>query len=207
MEENRFLRCVREYREETQKKLPYDPDDRFACLRSDYRESYHRIENENKSPVTMHPPQPSYSEKERPIIPQYSYSEKERPIIPKKTRSLTIDDQEHFPSLPSSPASKASKTPKTPQITPLREEFEFIPLPSSASDILSLSLDRSQGQQVPVQPKQYYQVVRKFIGGSWSDRLKLSLEMQKQEEEEDVEGMEYDHDGFPILKSVSDLVN
>ncbi len=228
MEENRFLRCVREYREEKQKKIPYDPEDRFACLRADYVETDNRFERaylehkqeryeprlqrQNYSELERYEPRlqrQNYSEPERhePRLYRHSFSESERqPILQRKPRALTIEDQEQFPSLPSSPSSKASKTPKTPLITPLREEFDFIPLPKSASDFVSLPISKTPTQQ-PSESKQYYQVVRKFTGGSWSDRLKLSIEMQKEQEEEDVEGLEYDADGFPILKSVTDLVN
>jgi hypothetical protein len=213
MEENRFLRCVREYREEKQKKLPYDPEDRFACLRADYVETDNRFERaylehkQERYEPRLQRQNYSEPEKHEPRLYRHSFSELERqPILPRKPRALTIEDQEQFPSLPSSPSSKASKTPKTPLITPLREEFDFIPLPKSASDFVSLPISKTPTQQ-PSESQQYYQVVRKFTGGSWSDRLKLSIEMQKEQEEEDVEGLEYDADGFPILKSVTDLVN
>lgn len=241
-EENRFLQCVKEYRQEQNKDLSrclsYNPDNRFERAYAEHKgyakplhtQSY-TTENRfdclrNTVPdskasetqrVKLQQCASSYSEYGTPIPFRQmnqrssSYSEYDTREQPKKSRTLTIDDTEHFPSLPSSPGSLAPKTPKTPMITPLREEFEFIPLPKSqTSDTTSLCLSGHQtvlSEQNNSQQQQYYQVVKKVTGGSWSDRLKLSLEMQRQQEEEDVEGLEYDEDGFPVLRSIRDMVS
>ncbi len=223
-EENRFLRCVQEHREE-QRRLSYDPnnrfertyaehkgiikpihrqsydsEDRFRCLRDEYPPGQYRYQQSQQ-------PQPQQPQHRRESPPSYSEYDVRRQVIPKKPRALTIDDTEQFPSLPSSPGSKTPKTPKTPLVTPLREEFEFIPLPKShTTDVISLKTGKSI-EPTDNSSQQYYQVVKKITGGSWSDRLKVSLELQKEQEEEDIEGMEYDEDGFPILRSVKDLVD
>lgn len=181
---------------------PPKADDRFACLRSDYHEPpafEHRTEGPRES--TEIRPRPSETPS-APIRP---------PGLPSPRKKVLVQTEEQFPSLPTSPSG--SKTPKvsTPKwiAEPLREELEFIPLPKPEPTCVSVSLKDGYSMTLKhsldgPEPEQMYKVVRKISGGSWSDRVKYcgSTEASKEMEE-----LNYDEDGFPMIHGIEAMVN
>lgn len=110
------------------------------------------------------------------------------PLVRPRVKTM----EEEFPSLPSS-LSSLPKTPKwNPNPTPLREEVTLIPLPMPEAQYVSISLNGCHTSVRPVYsdtdtsyvPKQEYQVTKKVIGGSWSDRVKYSMQVAKDAEED-----------------------
>jgi hypothetical protein len=218
--ENRFDRAYMEHRQQTYGSPRRSTlDDRFECLRGDYVEpqstrqwkrdepSADRFDgfrtniSESKpasekvyympSTNTSSPPKNTELKPMLPTRPPGLPS----PLLRKKP--LTLENDEQFPSLPSSPnlpkTPKTPNTPKTPKtpIEPLREEIEFIPLPKAHS-------------VTNEEPEQLYRVIRKISGGSWSDRVKLFGPSEGGSKEET---MNYDEDGFPMIREIEDMVN
>lgn len=198
--------------------------DRFDCLRSDYvaprsTNSFLERTQENTVKAQMENKvyyMPSIKKAKEPTEPKQSSLQKlsemaSQPVRPPdlpspvlKRKQLSIDSEEQFPSLSGSP--KMSKTPKK-AFEPLREEIEFIPLPKPRSTSLSiLSSERSLQIKTSEETEsdQLYKVIRTISGGSWSDRVKY---FRSTEGEPIEEKLDYDEDGFPMIRDVEDLVN
>jgi hypothetical protein len=206
--------------------VPRSDNDRFECLRSDYvaprstaTNSFFERAQERQDKVYYMPStkkSQESSEQTETTIPKQSSLQKlsemaSQPIRPpglsspiQKRKQLSIDSEEQFPSLLGSP-----KTPKTPKklIEPLREEIEFIPLPKPRSTSVSnFSSERSLQvkNSEESESEQLYRVIRTISGGSWSDRVKYFGPAEGEPLEEK---MNYDEDGFPMIKDIEDMVN
>lgn len=192
-----------------------DTQNRFECLRGDYTPNNGiTTEKRNTTGTTVYYDTKSSKQytdiKTSQTITKstYEYLSPVKPpglsISPKKKEVLNIQNESQFPSLPGSP--NLSKTPKQISLQPLCEEIEFIPLPKQQSLYMNISLSSEKNTHDDSDAEQLYKVVRKISGGSWSERLKYS-EQRKSRAESEISCLNYDEDGFPMVKDIESMVN
>ncbi len=228
--ENRFERAYMEHKKQIS--IPYERHERFECLRENYvpKDSFHRFEclRDDSTPkqssmekgttggITVYyetkttkktTPAKETSPSLQQILQEQTFSKKPPGLsspISKRKECLNLQNDSQFPTLPGSPTFP--KTPKHTPVEPLREEIEFIPLPKSESQFISLSLSGDKLKQEDSEQEQMYKVVRKISGGSWSERLKYA-EQRKLRTNSEMSSLDYDEDGFPMIKEIESMVN